>query len=188
MCCPKRGQTTLKYLAITAKVAGAKNYNAFFADNIAAVATAKTRKAIEAKLPYLLAYCFMGQPEVTPVAQTLEDVPVEYLEGSKDIQTIWVEPAEFNSISLEIERTMKAVGVTERELAKRLGVSRKVVSKWLDPFSFSLKLDTLQRIASALGVQLEPPRFVVNELEVPKDTKIKSKLKKPKATRGLNKQ
>lgn len=150
----------MRYLAITAKVKNANNYVGWFADDIAAVATAKTRAGVKAKLPDLLAVHVANNPDSAPVIQALEEVPVEELEGSIEIQTVWVEPSQTDPIGVEIERALKEAGVTQAELGKRLGASQGVVSRWINSSGRSIQLDTLQRIADALGMRLEPPRFV----------------------------
>ncbi len=151
----------MKYLAITAKVANANNYVGWFADNIAGFTTSKTREGVETKLPMILTEYFIDQDTVLPVVKTLGEVDLEFLEGSEDIQTLFVEPALVSTTSLEIERAIKKAGINQSELARRLGVSRTVVSKLVNPFYNAHQMDTLQRIADALGAQLEPPRFKI---------------------------
>jgi predicted XRE-type DNA-binding protein len=152
----------MEYLAITAKVENADNYIGWFADNIAGFATAKTREGVNKKLPMLLASYFMDQASVPPVTKSLEEVNPEYLEGCEDVQTIFVQPARISPVSLEIERAIKAAGINQSELARRLNVSRTVVSKWVNPFYTAHQMDTLERIADKLGAHLEPPKFKKN--------------------------
>ena len=82
----------MPYLAVTAKVANTDNYVGWFADNIAGFATSKTRAEVERKLPRLLTSYFSRQPARVPIARSLEDVNPAYLEGSEEIQIVWVAP------------------------------------------------------------------------------------------------
>ncbi len=83
----------MTYLAVTAKVVNADHYIGWFADNIAGFATAKTRVEVEQKLPRLLTSYLSGQPTCVPTAAvSIEDVDLAYLEGSEEIQTLWVAP------------------------------------------------------------------------------------------------
>ena len=149
----------MQYLAIIAKVSNADNYIGWFADNFAGFASAKTRVEVEKKLPRLLASYFSEQPTRNPIAQSIEDVNPEYLEGSEEIQTLQITSVNFSPVSLEVSRAIKAAGINQSELAKRLGVSRAAVSKLVNPLNRSHQMETLQRVADALGMHLEPPRF-----------------------------
>ena len=60
-----------------------------------------------------------------------------------------------NPISLEIARAIGASGLTHAEVAKRLGVSRPLVSRWTHPRYTGHTVETLERLANALGKKLE---------------------------------
>jgi antitoxin HicB len=62
-------------------------------------------------------------------------------------------------IAMEVEAQLKAKRMTKVTLAKRLGTSRAQLDRILDPTSSSITLDTLLKIAEALGKKLEV-RFV----------------------------
>jgi antitoxin HicB len=62
-------------------------------------------------------------------------------------------------LALEIERLMKAQGVTKVELAKRMRTSRAALDRLLDPANASVTLHTMGRAAAALGRRLDV-RFV----------------------------
>jgi antitoxin HicB len=148
-----------KYLAITAKFSG--NYAAWFADPILAVATAETREAVTAKLPKLLASAFLHTPAMKPLAKSLNDIDPDTLEGATDIQTCWVEMPSLNPIAQAIDAAMMQNNVSQAELARKMGISRAAVWKLIDPTRTSpYSLDTLERVAVALGMQLEPPKFI----------------------------
>jgi hypothetical protein len=93
MCCPKRGQTTLKYLAITAQVAGANHFNGFFADGFGGAVIGRSRFETERELAIVLAELALEGQLPAAVAQSLQDVPAAHLEGNQDPQAVWIEPA-----------------------------------------------------------------------------------------------
>lgn len=68
--------------------------------------------------------------------------------------------AEAGSISQEIAEQLReamiARGITQTELAKRLGISRPSVSALLD--GSSLNTSSLERVANAIGIQV---RFMI---------------------------
>jgi antitoxin HicB len=90
-----------------------------------------------------------GRPLPTPSASA--QVPPEVAEG----EVVFLEPAPVNPVSLELWRAMKARGLSQRELARRMGTSPSAVHRLLDPFYFGHSLDTLRRAAEALGGDLE---------------------------------
>jgi DNA-binding Xre family transcriptional regulator len=151
-----------KYLAITAKVVGANNHVAWFADDILGVVTAKTRSDVIAKLPDLLASALLDTAKlIEPKAQSLADVNPDFLEGSEQIETCWVEAPIINPIAQAIFEAMCKNKINSNQLAKRMGISRAAVSKLTNPTRTApYQLDTLERIAQALDMTLEPPRFI----------------------------
>ena len=54
----------------------------------------------------------------------------------------------------QIERVMKAEGLTKVEMADRRGTSRSQLDRLLDPYNDRVQLDTLQRAARAVGRRL----------------------------------
>ncbi len=151
-----------KYLAVTAKVIGAENYVAWFADEILGFATAKTRSEVIAKLPDLLAGAFLGTSKrVEPRITLLEEIDPEILEGSELIETCWVEAPPINPMAQAIFEAMCKNNINSNQLAKRMGISRAAISKLTDPTRTApYQLDTLERIAAALDMELELPKFL----------------------------
>jgi transcriptional regulator with XRE-family HTH domain len=57
------------------------------------------------------------------------------------------------AVNISIRQMREAAGITQAELARRLGVAAPLVARWESP-SGRPKVDTLQRIADALGLNL----------------------------------
>jgi DNA-binding Xre family transcriptional regulator len=151
----------MKYLAVVAKIKDS-NYVGFFADPIPALAATDTREELLEQLPEMLVSSFLGKSRnVQPKAQSLADVDPQAIEGYETVETVWIELGYINPIAQQIWDAMTAAKVRPVELARRMGVSRAAVGKLLDPSRKSpYNLDTLERIAAALEMRLEPPRFV----------------------------
>ena len=71
--------------------------------------------------------------------------------------------AEFQAVAIkevlawQIEKAMKAQGLSRKRMAERMGTSRSQIGRLLDPRDGNVTLSTLQRAASLLGrtVRLE---------------------------------
>lgn len=57
-------------------------------------------------------------------------------------------------LALELEDAMAEMKLTKTELAKRLQTSRPQVDRLLDPDNTSVTLESLERLAQAVGKQL----------------------------------
>ncbi len=60
-----------------------------------------------------------------------------------------------NPVSLEITRAIRESGLTHAQLAERMGVSRPLVTRWTHPQYHGHTVETLERLARALGKVLE---------------------------------
>jgi predicted XRE-type DNA-binding protein len=58
-------------------------------------------------------------------------------------------------LAWEIQRAMKAAGISQAEMARRMNTSRAVVRRLLDEKDPSVTLATISRAALALGKQVE---------------------------------
>jgi predicted XRE-type DNA-binding protein len=58
-------------------------------------------------------------------------------------------------LAWQLEKSMKAQGVTKQTLAKRMSTSRSQLDRLLDPDVATVQLDTVARAAKALGKRLE---------------------------------
>ncbi len=57
------------------------------------------------------------------------------------------------AVNISIRRIRESAGITQAELARRLGVSQSLVNRWESPAGRP-QVATLQRIADALGLNL----------------------------------
>lgn len=89
-----------------------------------------------------------------PRLRTLADVPPGMLEGFKEPQAHLVAPAPLNPVSLEVERAFEQSGLSQSELARRLGTSRAAVARLMDPFYWGHSFPMLRRVAEVLGAKL----------------------------------
>ena len=151
----------MKYLAVIAKVEDS-NYVGFFADPIPALGAANTREEMLEQLPALLVDCFLGTSRnVKPKAQSIDDVDPEAIAGYESVETVWVELGYVNPIAQQIWDAMTKAKIRPVELAKRMGITRAAAGKLIDPSrTSSYTLETLERVAQALEMRLELPRFV----------------------------
>lgn len=58
-------------------------------------------------------------------------------------------------LAWQLEKSMKAQGVSKQALAKRMSTSRSQLDRLLDPEVATVQLDTVARAAKALGKRLE---------------------------------
>lgn len=66
------------------------------------------------------------------------------------------QPAERpDPVSLELARALKAAGISQGELARRMGISRPVISRLLSPRYHGHSMPTLREIAAALDMEVE---------------------------------
>ncbi len=89
------------------------------------------------------------------VPMPTEDLARVDLTGLCQAEVVWLEPAPMNPVSLELEQALRARGLSQRELARRMGTTPSAVHRLLDPFYFGHSLESLRRVAEALGVGLE---------------------------------
>lgn len=58
------------------------------------------------------------------------------------------------SIALQVKDAMVKAKITQTELAKKMGTSRAVLQRLLNPKNFSVTLNTLNKAATAVGKEL----------------------------------
>lgn len=146
----------MTYLAILEK--GEHNYSAFVPDVSGAVGVGATRektlRSVAEGLVLMLhdlAERGMNAPTPTP----REHLDAAVYEAEEPYEIVEVAPTAMNPVSLEIERAIAATGLSEAEVARRMGTSRAAMSRITNPFYFGHSLNTLRRLAEALGMELE---------------------------------
>ena len=58
-------------------------------------------------------------------------------------------------LALQIADIMEETGLTKSEIARRMGTSRTQIDRLLDPEMTTITLDSLARLAQAIGKQLK---------------------------------
>jgi antitoxin HicB len=61
---------------------------------------------------------------------------------------------EKRTIALQLEAERKSFGISKAELARRVGTSRAQIDRILDPKSQNVTIESLKRVASAVGKRL----------------------------------
>jgi antitoxin HicB len=134
------------------------NVAGFFPD-LPGVATAASTEELKEKMSQMLAmvlydYAETGQSVPNPTSPEKLDLS-EYEIELADVEVDEVEPATLNPVSLELQDAIRARGLSRAEVARRMGVTRSVVSRLTNPFYFGHSLSSLRRIAKVLDADLE---------------------------------
>lgn len=120
-----------------------------------------TLESLRKHLAEGLALYLRDHPDAPPATSVqLSDLPD--LEGMSDLTAEMIAPAAFNPVSLELASAVRAAHLRPADLARKLNVTRASASRLLDPFYFGQSLESLRKVADALGaeltVQLKLPR------------------------------
>ena len=137
-------------------------YSGFIPDLDARVMVAMpTLDALRKHLSEGLALYLRDHPDAPP-ATSLQLSDLTDLEDTSDLTAEMITPAALNPVSLELASAVRAAQMRPADLARKLNVTRASVSRLLDPFYFGQSLESLRKIADALGaeltVQLKVPR------------------------------
>lgn len=119
-------------------------------------ATGKSLDQVRERLAQGAALALERLGEVPARAQSFDDLSAddqEAFEGS-ELQVEFLEPAPMNPVSREISRRLKELGLTQNDLAERLGTSHSAVSRMVSPFYWGHSLELLRRTAEALDAKL----------------------------------
>jgi antitoxin HicB len=79
-------------------------------------------------------------------------------EGQKESSSdefVWLEPAPVNPVSLEVERYIKSLGISQAEAARRIGTSRAALNRLTNPFYWGHNVSSLRQLTEALGGKVE---------------------------------
>ncbi|MGI8746863.1 MAG: helix-turn-helix transcriptional regulator [Deinococcus sp.] len=141
------------YLTIISS--GERNWNALVPE-LHCIVTAPGREDLLRLTRESIAVALEGAPDAVARIRSAEGLSPGLraeLDGTEEL--LFLPPAPMNPVSLEIEQALAAAGLTQAELARRLGTSRSAVSRLLNPFYWGHSLDILRRIAAALEANLE---------------------------------
>lgn len=134
---------------------GERNWNALVPE-LSCIVTAGSRDELLRLTRESIALALEDRPDAASRLRTVEDLDTDLrsdLDGSEEV--VFLDPAEMNSVSLEIEQALKETGITQAELARRLGTSRSAVNRLVNPFYWGHSLDILRRVAAALEAELQ---------------------------------
>lgn len=141
------------YLTIISS--GERNWNALVPE-LHCVVTAANREDLLRLASESIALALEDAPALTSRIHSVDQLSPglrEELDGSEEI--VFLDSAPMNPVSLEIEQALRVAGVTQAELARRLGTSRSAVNRLVNPFYWGHSLDMLRRVAAALNTDLE---------------------------------
>ncbi|GEM88166.1 type II toxin-antitoxin system HicB family antitoxin [Meiothermus granaticius] len=138
---------------------GERNYSAYVPEIPGVAATGRTVEQTLRRLSEALAMHLEGEMAPSPKLRTREELK-RFLEAQgerleEDDRVEWVRPKSPDPVSLEIQRVMKAAGVTQAMLAQQMGTTQSAVARLVDPHYGRHSLDTLRRAAEALGYEVE---------------------------------
>ena len=141
------------YLTIISS--GERNWNSLVPE-LHCLGTAGSREDMVRLSREAIAIALEDQPHHAARIQSLDDVDADIraeLDGSEEI--VFLDPAPMNPVSLEIEQALAQAGLSQAELARRIGSSRSAISRLTNPFYWGHSLEVLRRVARALGSELE---------------------------------
>jgi len=132
-------------------------YLGFFTD-LPGSASAATKDELQERMEYVLATALFElrksaerPPRPTPASKI--DF-ARYQLCREEVEIGLAEPARMNQVSFEVARAIRQSGLSQAEVARRMGVPKEVVSRLADPFYFGHTLINLHRVAQALGWEL----------------------------------
>lgn len=133
--------------------------------------TGKNREQVRQRLQQgaalsLLEYDRQDLPRPEGQYRSADDLPAEILADFPNPDTELIEPADVNAYSLHIEQLVEASGLSDSEIARRMGTSPAAVGRLQDPFYFGQTLATVEKLQRALDEATlgERQRGLFNEL------------------------
>lgn len=126
--------------------------------DFAAVTAAETREELlrlagEQVALNLLEFDIEGMAAPRPTQPA--DLDLEHLvELPEAYEVVYVEPATLSEFGVAIYRAMREEGLTETELARRMGVSHTLANRISDPLYYGHSSNTLRKVAAALGREI----------------------------------
>lgn len=138
---------TRRYLCVLEKTES--GYSGFLADSDLVLATGRTKADVLEYLAQELQAMKKGG-ELPEPKSTKEDFASE--EG---VEFEYVAPSPPNPISLQLEELVRMSGKKQKDVASALGVTSASISRLTSPYYHGHSIDSVQRIAHALGYEVE---------------------------------
>lgn len=135
---------------------GKSSWSAYAPDAPGRAVTGRDRDAVVRRARELLGLWLAdlaedGEPEPAPTPA--EAVAIDGPESEHEV--VRLEPLRVNPVSLELERLLRRRGISQRELARRMGMAQSSVNRLLDPWYFGHSLESLRKVAAALDASVE---------------------------------
>lgn len=121
------------------------------------MAVGDTEEAVKKLLSEGIALKLAEDSEITPSARKLADLPEEVQAdyANFDLTEVLLKPAEMNPTSRQIEQAIKASGLSEREIARRMGTGHAAIHRLTDPFYWGQTVKTLRSLGAILNLSLD---------------------------------
>ncbi|WP_221090356.1 helix-turn-helix domain-containing protein [Deinococcus aquaedulcis] len=142
----------MSYLTIVS--AGERNWQALVPE-LHCIVTASSRDELLRLSRESLAVALEDRTGHQPAVHQLADVAPEVrreLTGTEEV--LFLDPAPMNPVSLAIQAALDRAGISQAELARRMGTSRSAVHRLLNPFYWGHSLELLRRVAEALDARV----------------------------------
>lgn len=147
-----------KYLMVVEQ--GKTNLSAYVPDVPGVSATARSLEEMRERMAEALAVHLEGEPAPEPsvLSRAQADRHAREVLGqslTNDDIVEFIEPAPMNPVSLEVAEAIRTSGLTQKEIARRMGTTQSAVSRLADPFYWGHSVESLRRLSEALGAELE---------------------------------
>jgi antitoxin HicB len=133
-----------------------KTYGAVAAQFMALATATSKKDVLERAAKVLAVYLFeeqvVGRKPPKPLPHNKIDVS-DFI--GTHYELVDVEPLPTNPRSLEVARLIETSGLTQREIARRMGTTQSAVSRMTDPFYWNHSLSSLDRFAKAMGKTID---------------------------------
>ncbi len=131
-----------------------------FIPELHANATGKRREQVLQRLAEGGALAvFYAMQEGRPVAEATLQRAAQLSEDDRELvqemESVFVELATINPVSAEVERAVRESGLSDSEIARRMGSSPAAVGRLQDYFYWGHSLTALRKLADVLGVRIE---------------------------------
>lgn len=142
----------LSYLAVIEK--SSSGFSGFLPDVPGLIAAESDKEKLLSMLSdslyiYLEDCVAHGEELPAPATKTYDDAELS------EYETVCVSPAQPEHVSIEIDRLVGQSGLTYAEVARRMKVPRSAVTRLTSPVYRGHSMETLRKLANALGYEVE---------------------------------